>query len=91
MKILRKQLKDSENDVDAMIALADERIEQMEKEQNKSKKIPNVAKAVLDRYAKLNSEMQVLQQANDAFDNKEKIKNASKEKQEELDTLLLLQ
>ena len=91
MKILRKQLKDSENDVDAMIALADERIEQMEKEQNKSKKIPNVAKAVLDRYAKLNSERQVLQQANDAFDNKEKIKNASKEKQEELDTLLLLQ
>ena len=91
MKILRKQLKDSENDVDAMIALADERIEQMEKEQNKSKTIPNVAKAVLDRYAKLNSEMQVLQQANDAFDNKEKIKNASKEKQEELDTLLLLQ
>lgn len=90
MKILRKQLKDSENDVDAMIALADEKIDQLEKEQLEIRRIPNVAKAILERYSKLNSEMQVLQQANDAFDNKEKVKKESEQKQEELDALVVM-
>ena len=89
MKILRKQLKDSADDLEAMIALADEKIKQLEEEKKRISRIPNVAKEVLDRYSKLKGEMQMLQQANASYDEKDRVKQESKKQQESLDSLVV--
>lgn len=72
--ILNSELRDSEKNLDAMIALANEEIKKREQEQLRISQIPNVTKATLERYAELQKEMLELQSANNAYDKKGELK-----------------
>ena len=72
--ILNGELRESEKNLDAMIALANEEIKKREHEQLRISQIPNVTKATLERYAELQKEMLELQSANDAYDKKAELK-----------------
>lgn len=72
--ILNSELRESEKNLDAMIALATEEIKKREQEQLRISQIPNVTKATLERYAELQKEMLERQSANDAYDKKGELK-----------------
>lgn len=66
--ILNSELCESERNIDAMIALANEQIVKLEEEQKRISQIPNVTKATLDRYAELQKELLELQSANRTYE-----------------------
>ena len=72
--ILNSELRESERNIDAMIALANEQIEKLEEEQKRISQIPNVTKATLERYAELQKELLELQSANATFEKKNELK-----------------
>lgn len=74
-KILENEMKESKNNMEAMIALASQKICELEDEQLRISQIPNVSRATLERYAELQKELQRLKSANEASKKKDELHN----------------
>ena len=72
-QILRKEIKESTANIEAMIEIATQRIRELEQEQLRISRIPNVAKAILEKYAAVRKELQQLVEANEAWDKKKQL------------------
>lgn len=88
-QILRKEIKESSANIEAMIELANQQIKQLEQEQLRISRIPNVAKAILDKYAAVRKELQLLIDANAAWDKKKQLSNKAKSEAEQLNCLIV--
>ena len=87
--ILSSELRESENNTDAMIALANEQIKKLEEDQKRISQIPNVNKATLERYAELQKELLELKAANETFDKKAEYKRITESLSETLNKLIV--
>lgn len=88
-QILRKEIKDSTANIEAMIEIASQQIRELEKEQLRISQIPNVAKAILEKYAAVRKELQQLIDANEAWDKKKQLSDTAKSAAEELNDLIV--
>ena len=87
--ILSSELRESEQNIDAMIALASEEIKKLEEEQKRISMVPNVNKATLERYAELQKELLELQAANETFDKKNEYKRVTESLSETLNKVIV--
>ena len=87
--ILSGELRESERNIDAMIALANEQIAKLEEEQKRISQIPNVTKATLERYAELQKELLELQSANATFEKKNELKRVTESLSETLNKAIV--
>lgn len=87
--ILSSELRESERNLDAMIALANEQIAKLEEEQKRISQIPNVTKATLDRYAELQKELLELQSANRTYEKKTELKRVTESLTETLNKAIV--
>ena len=88
-RILGSEIKDSIADIEAMIEIVTAEIKHLEEEITRIKKIPNVAMAVLDEYASIKKELQLLIDANAAYDNRDRLHKKSQDEKETLDNLIV--
>ena len=88
-RILSGEMKESKDNLEAMIALAQEQISNLEEEQLRISQIPNVTRATLERYSELQKELQILRDANGAYEKKEELTNRTKKLAEDLDTIIV--
>ena len=88
-KILSSELLESERNIDAMIALANEQIKKLEEEQKRISQIPNVTKATLERYAELQKELLELQSANATYEKKNEMKRVTETLSENLNKAIV--
>ena len=65
--ILGDEIKESASEIEAMIALAEQEIKNLEEEQTRISQLPNVSKAILERYAAIERDLQTRQAANDSY------------------------
>ncbi len=86
--ILSSELRESAQNIDAMIALSNEEIKKLEEEQKRISSIPNVNKATLERYAELQKELLELQAANETFDKKNEYKRVTENLSEALNKVI---
>lgn len=90
-KILRSEIKDSADDIEAMIELTTQQIDKLENQAEKISKIPNVTQAILDKYADIKKRLQILVDANAAYDTKEKLTQKAESEKEILDRMIVEQ
>lgn len=88
-RILGSEIKDSVVDIEAMIDIVAAEIKRLEKEVIRIKKMPNVALAILDEYAAIKKELQLLIDANNAHDNKERLHTYAQDEKKKLDDLIV--
>ena len=88
-QILRKEIKESSANIEAMIELATQQIKELEQEQLRISRIPNVAKAILEKYAAVRKELQQLIEANEAWDKKKQLSEKAKNEAEQLNSLIV--
>lgn len=88
-KILGGEIKDSVADIEAMIAIVSAEIKRLEDETVRIKKMPNVAMAILDEYAAIKKELQLLIDANEAYDNRERLHDTAQDEKKKLDDLIV--
>lgn len=88
-KILRKEIKESTANIEAMIEIATQQIRELEQEQLRISRIPNVAKAILEKYAAVRKELQQLIEANAAWDKKKQLGEKAKSEEKILDQLIV--
>ena len=87
--ILQSEIKASSRDIEAMIELATQQIEQLEAEQLKITRLPNVTKAVLEQYAAIKKELQKYQDANDSYNQRIILEKRAQEMKSRLDETIL--
>lgn len=87
--ILQSEIKASSRDIEAMIELATQQIEQLEAEQLKITRLPNVTKAVLEQYAAIKKELQKYQDANDSYDQRIVLERRAQELKGQLDATIV--
>lgn len=88
-RILGGEIKDSVADIEAMIDIVSAEIKRLEEETVRIKRMPNVAMAILDEYAAIKKELQLLIDANAAFDNKERLHKAAQDERKALDDMIV--
>lgn len=88
-QILSGEIRENKNNLEAMIALASDKIRELEEEQLRISQLPNVTRATLEKYAELQKELQDLQSANDAFKKKDELHNKTVKLTESLDKLIV--
>ena len=88
-RILGGEIKDSVVDIEAMIEIVAAEIKRLEEETIRIKKMPNVAMAILDEYAAIKKELQLLIDANEAYDNRERLHNIAQDEKKKLDDLIV--
>lgn len=88
-KILSGEIKETKNNVEAMIALASQKIRDLEAEQLRISQLPNVSRATLEKYAELQKELQDLKAANDAFKKKDELHDKTVRLAESLDKIIV--
>lgn len=88
-RILGSEIKDSVVDIEAMIEIVTAEIKRLEEETVRIKKMPNVAMAILDEYAAIKKELQLLIDANEAYDNRERLHNIAQDEKKKLDDLIV--
>lgn len=88
-KILRKEIKESAKNIEAMVELATQEIEKLEAEQLRISRMPNVAKAILDKYAAVKKELQLLIDANEAYDKKNRLHDKTESEAKQLNNLIV--
>lgn len=88
-RVLKKEFKESADSNQAMIDLADQQIEILEAQIMEMGSIPNVSKAVLERYAAIQKELQNLQEANANYERIDKLSDRTKDLTKKLDSLTL--
>lgn len=72
-----------------MIEIASQQIRELEQEQLRISQIPNVAKAILEKYAAVCKELQQLIEANEAWDKKKQLSDKAKSEAEQLNDLIV--
>lgn len=87
--ILQAEIKASSRDIEAMIDLATQQIEQLEAEQLKITRLPNVSKAVLEQYAAIQKELQKYLEANESYDQRIILEKRAQEMKTRLDETIL--
>lgn len=87
--ILQAEIKASAHDIEAMIDLATRQIDQLEAEQLKITRFPNVSKAILEQYASIQKELQKYQEANNSFDQRIVLEKRAQETKVSLDKTIL--
>ena len=65
--ILGDEMNESATEIEAMITLAEQEIKNLEEEQMRISQLPNVSKAILERYAAIQRDLQTRQAANDSY------------------------
>ena len=90
-RILKKEIKESAESIEAMIEIANDEIQSLEKAKVQISCIPNVARAVLEEYADIRKQLQLLIDANNAYDNREQLHDKAVSEQEKLDKLIVQQ
>ena len=88
-RILGGEIKDSVVDIEAMIEIVATEIKRLEEETIRIKKMPNVAMAILDEYAAIKKELQLLIDANEAYDNRERLHTIAQDEKKKLDDLIV--
>ena len=88
-RILGGEIKDSVVDIEAMIEIVAAEIKRLEEETIRIKKMPNVAMAILDEYAAIKKELQLLIDANEAYDNRERLHTTAQDEKKKLDDLIV--
>ena len=88
-RILGGEIKDSVVDIEAMIEIVAAEIKRLEEETIRIKKMPNVAMAILDEYAAIKKELQLLIDANEAYDNRERLHTTAQDEKKKLDDLII--
>ena len=88
-RILGDEIKDSVVDIEAMIEIVAAEIKRLEEETIRIKKMPNVAMAILDEYAAIKKELQLLIDANEAYDNRERLHTTAQDEKKKLDDLIV--
>lgn len=83
--ILNGEIRENQKNLEAMISLATSKIKELEEEQLKISRLPNVAKATLEKYAEIQKELQELLAANDAFKKKDELHDNTVKLAESLD------
>lgn len=88
-KVLGSEINNSVEDIEAMIEIVAGEIKRLEEETVRIKRIPNVAMAVLDEYASIKKELQLLIDANAAYDNREELRFIAQNERKKLDELIV--
>ena len=88
-RILGGEIKDSVVDIEAMIEIVATEIKRLEEETIRIIKMPNVAMAILDEYATIKKELQLLIDANEAYDNRERLHTIAQDEKKKLDDLIV--
>lgn len=88
-RILGSEIKDSVVDMEAMIEIVAAEIKRLEEEAVRIKKMPNVAMAILDEYAAIKKELQLLIEANEAYDNRERLHTNAQDEKKKLDDIII--
>lgn len=89
--VLKKEFKENAESIQAMIDLASEEITKLEQQIVKIGKVENVSKLILDRYAAIENEIKILQEANENFEKVAELHSKTKEMEERLNGLVLEQ
>lgn len=87
--VLKKELKENADSIQAMIDLATQEIKILEAQIAEIGNTPNVSKAVLERYAAVQKELQLLQEANANYEKAEELKQRARALTKKLDALIL--
>ena len=88
-RILGGEIRESIVDIEAMIEIVAAEIKRLEEEAVRIKKMPNVTMAILDEYAAIKKELQLLIDANEAYDNREKLHIVAQDEKKKLDDLIV--
>ncbi len=87
--VLKKELKESSDSLQAMIDLVSSQIVVIESEISKINDIPNVSQAILDRYATVKKELQILTDSNSNYLKTSELHDRYKKLQASLDALVI--
>ncbi len=87
--VLKKELKESSVSLQAMIDLVSSQITAIESEISKINDIPNVSQAILDRYATVKKELQILIDSNSNYVKTSELHDRYKRLQASLDALVI--
>lgn len=88
-RVLKKEFKENADSNQAMIDLVDQQIEILEARIIEMGSISNVSKAVLERYAAIQKELQNLQEANANYEKNNELSSRTKDLTKKLDSLIL--
>lgn len=88
-KILKQELSENEENINAMLELASAEIKKLERELRQVSQQQSLSKAILDKYAALRKELQILIDANAAYDQKNTLHDNAVSAQELLDRTIL--
>lgn len=88
-KLLKKEFKENEESLKAMIDLASAEIDNLESQIIQMGKVQNVSKAVLDKYAVIENEIKRLQEANNNFEKVASLHSKTIEMEDTLNRLAL--
>ena len=88
-RVLKKEFKENADSTQAMIDLATQQIKILETQIAEMGNMSNVSKAVLERYAAVQKELQHLQEANANYEKIEELRKRTKDLTQKLDSLIL--
>ncbi len=88
-RVLKKEFKENEDSTQAMIDLATQQIKILKAQIAEMGNMSNVSKAVLERYAAVQKELQHLQEANANYEKMEELRKRTKDLTQKLDSLIL--
>ncbi len=87
--VLKKEFRENADSIQAMIDLATQQITLLEEQIAGIGNTPNVSEAILARYASVQKELQLLQEANANYEKTEELKARTKTLTQKLDALIL--
>lgn len=88
-RVLKKEFKENADSTQAMIDLATQQIKILKAQIAEMGNMSNVSKAVLERYAAVQKELQHLQEANANYEKMEELRKRTKDLTQKLDSLIL--
>jgi len=86
--ILKKEFKQSEDEINLLLSIVKEKISSLESKASHLKTAPTISKAILLKYADLTKRIEVLKEANKNFSEHAKLKNYSKSEKEKYEELV---
>jgi ABC-type phosphate transport system auxiliary subunit len=86
--ILKKEFKQSEDEINLLLSIVKEKISSLESKANHLKTAPTISKAILLKYADITKKIEVLKEANKNFSEHAKLKDNLKSEKDKYDELL---
>lgn len=90
-RILNKEIQESADSIEAAISLVDDEIKTLEQEKLRISDIPNVSKAILDKYTVLQRDLKQLMDANANYEEKQCLHQSTIYEKEQLDSVIIQQ